>query len=57
MPVLGERRVVGHLVLQSQSAEPPMRQVQVDFLAQPPLGPDAEAITHDQHANQQPGID
>jgi hypothetical protein len=53
MPVLGERRVIRHRVFQTQPAEPAIRQVQVNFLAQPPLGPDAEAVTHDQHANQQ----
>ena len=57
MPVLRERRVIRHFVLQSQPAEPPIRQVQVHFFAQPPLGPDAEAVTHDQHPNQQLGID
>jgi hypothetical protein len=53
MPVLGERRVVRHRVFQSQPAEPAIRQIQVDFLAQPPLGPNAEAVTHNQHADQQ----
>jgi hypothetical protein len=56
MPVLGERRVIRYLVFQSQPAEPAIRQVQVNFLAQPPLRPDAEAVAHDQHANQQLGI-
>lgn len=33
------------------------RQVQVDLLAQPPLGPDPEEITDKQHPQQQLGID
>ena len=56
VPVLGERRVIRHLIFQAQPAEPAIRQVEMDFLAQPPLGPDAEAISNDQHANQQLGI-
>src|SRR5208283_1335168 len=56
MPVLRERRVVRHRVFQPQPAEPAIRQVQVHLLAQPPLRPDAEAVTHDQYANQQLGI-
>lgn len=37
MPVLGERRVVGHLVVEVQAAEPAERQPVRDLLAQPPL--------------------
>src|SRR4030095_16683275 len=34
-----------------------MGEVQVPFFAQPPLGANAEAVAHDQHANKQLGID
>jgi hypothetical protein len=53
MPVLGERRVVRYLILQAQPTEPAIRQVQVDFLAEPAFRPDAEAVADDQHPNQQ----
>jgi hypothetical protein len=51
--VLGERWVLGHRVLEPQPAEPPIRQVQMHFLAQSSLGTNAEAITDDQHPNHQ----
>jgi len=43
--VLGERRVVRDRAFQAQPAEPAIRQVQMDLLAQPSLRPDAEAVT------------
>ena len=45
--------MVRHRVFQAEAAEPAIRQVQVDFLAQPPLGADAEAVADDQHADHQ----
>lgn len=44
-------------VAQIETAEPPIRQVQMHLLAQPPLRPDAEAIAHQQHPDEELGID
>ncbi len=52
-----EGRVIGHLAVQAQPAEPPIGQVQVDLLAQPALRADGKAVAHDQHADHQLGID
>src|SRR6202040_4150261 len=49
MPVLRERRMVRHRILEAQATEPAIRQIEVDLFAQSPLGANAEAITHDQH--------
>ena len=49
--------MVRNLAVQPQAAEPAVGQVEVDLLAQPPLGADAEAIADHQHADQQLGID
>jgi hypothetical protein len=49
--------MVRHLAIEAQTAEPAIRQVQVDLFAQPPFRADAEAIAHDQHADQQLRID
>jgi hypothetical protein len=57
MPVLREGRVIGHLASQAEAAEPAVRQFQVDFLAQPLLGADAEAVGDDQHPDQQFRVD
>jgi hypothetical protein len=40
--------VIGHCPLETQAAEPPVRQIEVDLLAQPTLGPDAEAVTDEE---------
>jgi hypothetical protein len=50
MPVPGEGRMIRHLAFKTQAAEPALGQVEVDFLARSPLGADAVAVTHDQHA-------
>src|SRR6266536_1807930 len=57
MAGLGESRMVGNAAFQSQPAKPPVCQVEIDLLAQPPLGADAEAVTHDQYADHQFRID
>jgi hypothetical protein len=49
--------VVGHFAIQAETAEPAVRQVQVDFLAQPPFRADAKAVADDQHPDQQLRID
>ena len=43
--------MVGNFVLQSQLTEPAMCKIQMHFFAQPALGPNAEAVAYDQHAN------
>ncbi len=57
MPVLGEGGVVRDLAIEPEPAEPAIRQIEVDFLAQPPLGADGEAIADDQHPDHQLRID
>ena len=48
--------MVRHFAVQAQPAEPAVGQVEVDFLAQAPLGADAEAVPHQQHPDHQLGI-
>ena len=57
MPVAREGRVVRHLALETQSAEPSIRKVEMHLLAQPPLGTDAHAVAHDKHRHHQLWID
>src|SRR5580700_8310473 len=49
VPVLREGRVVRHRALEPEPTEPAVAEVQVYFLAQPPLRADAEAVADDQH--------
>ena len=49
--------MVGNTAFQSQPAEPAVRQVEIDLLAQPPLGADAASVADDQHADHQFRID
>src|ERR1700676_1526538 len=51
-----ERRVIGHIVVEVEPAEPPVGQMQFDFLAQLPLKTDAVAVADDQHPDHQLGI-
>jgi hypothetical protein len=55
--VLRERRVIWHLVRDTQSAEPPIGQVQVNLFAQLTLRANAQAVTDQQHADHQLRID
>ena len=48
--------MVGHRVFEPQATEPTIRQIQVDLFAQPALGANAKAVTHDQHTYHQLGI-
>jgi hypothetical protein len=50
MPVLRERRVIRHRILQAQLAKPAVGQVEMHF--QPSLGANAKAIANDQHPNE-----
>jgi hypothetical protein len=51
-----ERRMVRHHVVEIEPAEPSVGQVQLDFLAQPPLKADAVAVAHNQHPEHEFGI-
>ena len=57
MAVLGEGRVIGHRGFEVEPAEPAIRQVQMNLVAQPALGADAEAVADDQHADHQLRVD
>jgi hypothetical protein len=55
MPVLREGGMVGHIAIEPEAAEPPIRQIKMNFFAQTPLGTDG-AVTYDQHPDHQLGI-
>jgi hypothetical protein len=57
VPVLGEGRMVRDRVRQVEPTEPPVGEVEMDLLAQPPLRADAEAVAHEQHPDHQLRID
>src|SRR4029077_10760383 len=57
MPVLREGGMIGHIAVEPEPAEPPIRQIEVDLFAEAALGADADAKTDDQHADHQFGID
>jgi hypothetical protein len=42
MPILGERRLVRHLAIEPEPTESAVGEVQVNLLAQPPFGTNAE---------------
>ena len=56
MPILGEGRVVRHLTVEAEPAEPAVGEVQVHLLAQPPFGANAVAVANQQHPDEQFGI-
>ena len=45
--------MVRHRIREIKAAEPAISKVQMDLLAKPALGPDAEAIPNQKHADQQ----
>src|SRR5438045_7615861 len=47
MSVLRESRVIRHIALEAESAEPPIGQVQMHFLAEPALRANTEAVAHE----------
>src|SRR5580693_5972836 len=53
MSVLREGRMIGDMPVEPKPAKPSICQIEVDFLAQPPLRSNAEAIAHDQHSDHQ----
>jgi hypothetical protein len=44
MPVLGKRRVIRHRAIQTEPAEPPVSQIEVNLIAQAPLR--SNALNH-----------
>jgi hypothetical protein len=51
--VLGEGRMIRHGSFQSQPAEPAIGEVEMDLIAQPPLGTDAVGIANQEHSQHQ----
>jgi len=51
MAVLGKGLMIRDLAFQTQPADPPVGQVEMDFLAQPPFRVDAVAIANDEDAD------
>src|SRR4029450_12684293 len=49
--------MIGNLVIEIEPAEPPISQVQLNLLAQPPLEADAVAVANDQHPDHELRID
>jgi hypothetical protein len=49
--------VIGNLAIQTESAEPPVRQIEVNLFAESALGPNAHAIADDQHPHYQCRVD
>ena len=45
--------MVGNVAVQTQSAEPPVGQIEADLLAQPPLGTNAKAVADEQYPHHQ----
>jgi hypothetical protein len=54
--VLGERRMVGHRIGQIKTAEPAICQVKMNLFTEPAFRSNAKAIPHQQHADQEFGI-
>ena len=48
--------MVRDVAVQAEPAKPPVGEVQVHLVAEPALGPDAEAVADDQHADHQLGV-
>jgi hypothetical protein len=57
MSVLRESRVIRHIALETESAEPPIDQVQMRFLAEAALRANTEAVAHEQHPDHQLRVD
>ena len=57
VPVLGKGRMVGNLAIETEPAEPAIGEIEMNFLAQAPLRPNAHAIADDQHPDHQLRID
>ena len=49
--------MIGYMAVEAETTKPAIRQIEMNFLAQAPLGTDAKAITDDQHPDHQFWID
>ena len=49
--------MVGHRAVQADAAEPAISEIEVDLVAEPPLGADDMQIADEQHAQHQLGVD
>src|SRR5260370_42224299 len=57
MPVVRESGIAGNRAIHAKTANPAVGQIQVKFLASPPLRADAAAVADNQHPDQlQPAI-
>ena len=45
MPVLGKRRVIRHRPIQTEPTEPPVGQIEVNLITQPPFRSNVKAVT------------
>jgi hypothetical protein len=52
-----ERRVVGHLVLDAEPAEPALGQVDLDLTHELAFGADSEDVAEDEHSQREFGVD
>src|ERR1700722_12197816 len=55
--VLGKRRMIRDVAIEPQATEPAISQIEVELLAQPPLGANAEAVADNLHPDHQLRID
>ena len=51
--VLGKRRMIRDVAIEPQATEPAISQIEVELLAQPPLGANAEAVADNLHPDHQ----
>ena len=57
MAVFREGRMIGNRAFKTKATEPAIGEIEINFLAQPPLRPDAEAVADQQHPDHQLGVD
>lgn len=55
VPVLREGRVVRHLPIETEPAEPPGSEVNVNLFAKAPLRTDAEKVPNQEHSDHELG--
>ena len=53
VPVLREGRVIRHVTIQPEPAEPPICEIEVHLLAQAPFRSDADTVADDEHPDHQ----
>ena len=49
--------MIGNRAFKTKATEPAIGEIEMNFLAQSPLRPDAEAVTDQQHPDHQFGVD